>query len=106
MKIQGRKEAAPMNPLMPAMDAGHSRDKVEETSSLSEQSVSVDLSASSRGVKHARELLASLADVRTDKVAELRDAVQSGSYRVDSYQIARKMVDEALRESTMTRRRR
>jgi flagellar biosynthesis anti-sigma factor FlgM len=45
-----------------------------------------------------------LADVRTEKVAEIRGAIESGSYRVDSYQIARKMVDEALRESVATRR--
>jgi len=89
--------------MMPAMDMARPRERVEETPTP-QQAINVDLSAS-RGVRHARELLSQLSDVRMDRVSEIRDAIQDGSYKIDSYEIARRMVDEALRESITKRKR-
>lgn len=103
MKIRGRKDATPINPVMPGMDGGRLRETPGEEAPSQPNAVSVDLSASSRGVRHAREILATLSDVRSEKVAQIKQAIADGSYEIRSYEIARKMVDEALRES-LTRR--
>ncbi|MCX7014697.1 MAG: flagellar biosynthesis anti-sigma factor FlgM, partial [Candidatus Sumerlaeota bacterium] len=78
--------------------------RIEEPAAMPEEAVSVDLSESSRDVRRAREHIATLPDVRMERVAELRDAIEDGSYQVESGKIARKMVDEALRESARLRR--
>lgn len=60
---------------------------------------------SSMALNRARSLLSTVADYRADKVAVLKSAVSHGFYHVDSYSIARKMVDEALQECASKRRR-
>ncbi len=54
----------------------------------------VVLSAGGREVLRARQLAESAPDVRRDKVAELKEAVQQGRYRVD----AEKVVDGLLND--------
>jgi len=104
VKIQGRKDPAPINPLMPMPEPPSSEKKVEEVHAVSENAVSVDLSESSRNVTRAREAIAVLPEIRVEKVAELKEAIEDGSYQVESEKVARKMVDEALRESARQKR--
>lgn len=40
-----------------------------------------------------------MSDVRIDRVQEIRLAVDEGSYQVESRVLAKRMVDEAVRES-------
>ena len=54
----------------------------------------VVLSAGGREVLRARQLAESAPDVRREKVAELKEAVQQGRYRVD----AEKVVDGLLND--------
>ncbi|OPZ21678.1 MAG: anti-sigma28 factor FlgM [candidate division BRC1 bacterium ADurb.BinA364] len=106
MKIPDRKDSSPISPIGPIIEPGAasvSQEKVEEIQPIREKAVSVDLSETSRDVRRAREALAGMSDVRTEKVAELKDAIEDGSYQVESRKIARKMVDEALRESIRLR---
>ena len=37
-------------------------------------------------------------EVRADKVAELKDKIKSGEYKVDSERLAKKMLEDALQE--------
>ena len=101
MKINGRKESLPVNPLAGGAPAASSGDNVEEVKAVPQNAVSVDLSESSRGITRAREMAASLPDIRTEMVSEIKDAIEDGSYQVESGKIARKMVDTAIRESAM-----
>jgi flagellar biosynthesis anti-sigma factor FlgM len=39
--------------------------------------------------------------VRADRVAELKKAIQSGTYKVDARKIADKMVDSSLEEAIL-----
>jgi flagellar biosynthesis anti-sigma factor FlgM len=103
VKIRSGKESGPVNPLMPGAGSGRTDEKIDEVQAISQEAVNVDLSESSRGVKRARALLASIADLRIDKVTQLRSAIEDGSYQVQSDKIARRMVDEALRESARLR---
>ena len=43
-------------------------------------------------------------DSRTDKVAELKAAIQSGKYKVDSKKIAEKMIQSSLEDEVLTRK--
>lgn len=104
MKIRGSKRAAPLNPMLPSADLSKPEDKIQEVHATPENAVNVDLSESSRGVRQARAIVAGMSDVRIKKVAELKTSVDEGSYWVESEKIARRIVNEALRESVHTRR--
>lgn len=51
-----------------------------------------------------RDRVDALPDVREEKVDDLRDAVESGSYYVESEKIAKKVVDESIREAVQRER--
>ena len=53
---------------------------------------------SSPVIRHARDLLYEIRDARTHRLARIKRAIESGSYRVDSYEIAKKMVNDALKK--------
>jgi flagellar biosynthesis anti-sigma factor FlgM len=48
------------------------------------------------GRQYSDGLLPSSPQIRADKIAQLRQAVESGNYRVSAEQIAEKMMQEAL----------
>lgn len=56
----------------------------------------VDISDAAKRVRAAREELDRIPDVREDKVAELKKQIESGSYKVDSEQIAEKMLKDGF----------
>lgn len=45
-----------------------------------------------------------LPDVRDEKVDDLRDAVETGNYFVESDKLAKKVVDDAIREAAQRER--
>ena len=45
-----------------------------------------------------KSLINSEPEVRTDRVAELKDRIKSGEYKVDSDKLAKKMIEDAFRE--------
>ena len=47
-------------------------------------------------VKEAREQLDLIPDVREEKVAEIKDQLEKGTYNIDGKKIAFKMVKESL----------
>lgn len=56
----------------------------------------VSLSPQARELLEAQKALAAIPDVRTDKVEEIKARIADGTYRIDSDQIAAKMIREAL----------
>ena len=56
----------------------------------------VEISENARWMRQASDLAKAGPDVRADKVASIKKAVQSGTYKVDAQQIADKLVDEHL----------
>ena len=56
----------------------------------------VSLSPQARELLKAQQSLASLPDVREDKVAEIKARLEAGDYRIDSEAIAENMISEAL----------
>ena len=45
-----------------------------------------------------KSLINSEPEVRTDRVAELKDRIKSGEYKVDSENLAKKMIEDAFQE--------
>ena len=45
-----------------------------------------------------KSLINAEPEVRSDKVAELKDRIKSGEYKVDSERLAKKMREDALQE--------
>jgi negative regulator of flagellin synthesis FlgM len=71
--------------------------KVEEKN-LSGQDTIVNLSTASKEAQMANEVIASEPDVREDKVAELKERIESGNYTIDNKAVADKIVDAFIDE--------
>ena len=66
--------------------------KAPETQSATAVEDSVSISEATRLARDVQAQLASFPEVNADRVAELKQKVQSGSYAVDSYALAGKIV--------------
>ena len=56
----------------------------------------VVLSDTAKAVQEARTQLDSIPDVREDKVAELKEQIENGTYEPDAEKIAGKMITDSL----------
>lgn len=59
----------------------------------------VSLSPQARELRNAQRTLSAIPDVRAEKVEEIKARIADGSYRIDSEQIAAKMIREALSDN-------
>ena len=59
----------------------------------------IALSAKAKGIQKALETVQTLPDIRSEKVAEIKNQIASNSYRVDSEALAEKILQEILTES-------
>lgn len=65
---------------------------------VSKQDVIVDISESSRDLQLAKDAVAAAPDVRAEKVAALKNAVDTGQYTVDAGKLAEKMIGANINE--------
>ncbi|MGD2188214.1 MAG: flagellar biosynthesis anti-sigma factor FlgM [Desulfobacterales bacterium] len=76
------------------------KDKVEPTSEQTEKQPvkadTVELSDMGKRVQEAHRQLETIPDVREDKVAQLKEQVDNGTYEVDADKVADKMLKESL----------
>ena len=56
----------------------------------------VDISRTAREVKKARAQLDNVPDIREEKVAEVKNEIDNGTYRIDGKKIAFNMIKESL----------
>ena len=63
-----------------------------------DQDAIVNLSQASKEAQKIREIIASEPDIREDKVAHLKERIESGKYTIDHAQVADKLVNELLDE--------
>lgn len=71
--------------------------KVEQKNASGQDTI-VNLSTASKEVQTAREIIASEPDIREDKVAELRERIESGNYTIDQKAVADKIVESFIDE--------
>ena len=69
-----------------------------EGSERSNQDTIVNLSEASKEVQKIREIILSEPDVREDKVADLKERIESGKYSIDHKAVADKLVNELIDE--------
>lgn len=73
-------------------------DKRTDMADRSDQDVIVHISKASKEAQIIREAIASVPDVREDKVAELKAKITSGKYEIDFNAVADKLVNSILDE--------
>ena len=76
------------------------KNKVETPENKPEKSAvkadTVVISDAAKRIQEARRQLDEIPDVREDKVAELRNQIQNGTYEINADKIAGKMIKESL----------
>jgi len=60
----------------------------------------VEISSQSRDLKKIQDILAQTPDIRSEKVATIKKAIEEGRYQVNAENIAQKMIQEVLVESS------
>ena len=63
-----------------------------------DQDAIVNLSQASKEAQKIKEIIASEPDVREDKVADLKNRIESGQYTIDHARVADKLDDELIME--------
>ncbi len=76
------------------------KDKVDATSEQPEKQQTktdtVVLSDTAKKIKEAQTQLEAIPDVREDKVAQLKEQIENGTYEIDEEKIADKMLKDSL----------
>lgn len=68
------------------------------TPTEAEDNVKVSLSDRAQDIVKAREIALNTPDVRAERVADLKEMVKAGKYKVDAGKVADRMVDASLME--------
>ena len=58
----------------------------------------VHLSRASKETQLADKIISTTPEIRADKVAEIRERIESGNYKIDHEKVAAKMIDSNLEE--------
>ena len=76
------------------------KDKVDAAAEQKEQQQAkadtVALSSAAKDIQEAQKQLEAIPDVREDKVAQLKEQIKNGTYKIDEEKIADKMLKDAL----------
>ena len=65
-----------------------------ESSQRNSQSDQVHLSGRAKELADLKQVINQLPEIRTDKVETLKKSIREDTYKVDSFQIARKILEE------------
>jgi negative regulator of flagellin synthesis FlgM len=101
MKISDLKN----DPTVQYINQGNKANPVDKAPGLQESQKSdvladkVEISSQSRDLKKIHDILGQTPDIRSEKVAVLKKAVEEGRYQVRAEDIAAKMVKEIIVES-------
>ena len=77
---------------------GKENQKTEERSGKLTGSGEPPVKTSTFVMNKIKSLINSEPEVRTDRVAELKDRIKSGEFKVDSEKLAKKMLEDAFQE--------
>ena len=105
MKVSGKRLSKVTSAKIPAKVDIQKIKKSGDAKSPAVDDVRVIISERSKEITQAREVVSSLEDVRVEKVIAIKGAIETGNYHVDSKELAKKIVNEALFESIKKKRR-
>ena len=98
MRISGRKTRVSPTGSVARVSRPTGSRKEDALAPVSE-AADVELSASLQEIDKAKEALATLPDLRVERVEGIKPLVDDGSYKVESEVLAKRIVDTSLRES-------
>jgi negative regulator of flagellin synthesis FlgM len=104
MKIDSKIAAYEISKHLPNTTSGVADDKQStkdaktEIKGTQDTDTIVSFSRASREVQLADNIISHTPDVRADKVAEIKDKIESGTYEIDHEEIASKLIDSNLEE--------
>lgn len=97
MKISGKNPSVNLEAYQKSI---RDRNRVNASEKPSAQAVSkedkVVLSEEVKRMQEAKKLLSSVPDVREEKVAQIKARIDSGAYRIEEKELAKKMIKESL----------
>ncbi|OGP50521.1 MAG: flagellar biosynthesis anti-sigma factor FlgM [Deltaproteobacteria bacterium RBG_13_43_22] len=96
MKIEGSRPPENQEVLLRAQKLGkqETQSGSNESPQRARQNDQVHLSAKAKEMEELKQVIQQMPEIRTDKVETLKKAIQEGQYKVDSLQIAGKILEE------------
>ena len=96
MKIEGRRPHETQELQLRAQKTGKqdTTPGVVENPRKANKSDQVHLSEKGKELAELKQVIQQMPEIRTDKVEALKKAIQEGSYQVDSFKIAGKILEE------------
>jgi negative regulator of flagellin synthesis FlgM len=93
MEINGTNPLIVLNNNVQRIESSQQTGRVQQRSGDNSGSDRLDLSDRSREIAHFEELAQSVPDVRESKIAQIRGAIESGTYNVKAEKIAEKIIE-------------
>ena len=103
MKISGRKSVGGATPITGSQRVAN-KPKVDGAANIDPRATDVRISSTAGEIDRVKQAVLDVPEVRVEKVQEIKPMVDDGSYQVESGVIAKKMVDESLRESARVKK--
>ncbi len=96
MKIQGNNqiEGKDLYGKVNDLNKKEQTGKSSETEHTSGERDKISLSGKAQEINQLKKLIHDLPDIRIDKVDQLQQVIDTGSYAIDSYKVAEKMLEE------------
>lgn len=96
MKIEGGRPPESQNVQLRTQKSGkqESATNSNESSQRTGQSDHVHLSGRAKELADLKQVIQQMPEIRTDKVEALKKGIQEGTYKVDSFKIAGKILEE------------
>jgi negative regulator of flagellin synthesis FlgM len=92
MEIKGTPPLIVFNNNVQRIESSPQAGQVQRSSEGNSSSDRLELSIRSREMSHLEELAQSVSDVRESKIAQIRGAIESGTYNVKAEKIAEKII--------------
>ncbi|MDY6949943.1 MAG: flagellar biosynthesis anti-sigma factor FlgM [Thermodesulfobacteriota bacterium] len=97
MKITENNPSVNLDPYLKNIKARKTADaSAKGTPKEASREDEVVLSPQARKIQEAKKLLSAVSDIREEKVAQLRQEIENGTYQVDHKDLAAKIVRESL----------
>jgi negative regulator of flagellin synthesis FlgM len=102
MEITGKKTHNGLDSLIKNIDAGKRlKTGLQQPAPASQtDGDKVELSAQAKQVQAASKIATSFPEVREDKVAQIRNQIETGTYQIDAGKIAAAMLKEAFSDES------
>jgi len=98
MKVSDLHQQANSMQYVNQVNAVDKKEPAQEAEGKSSSGDKVELSSQSKEMQKIYDMVQLAPDVRAEKVASLKKAIQEGSYKVDSDAVADKMIKDSIFE--------